>query len=104
MTKENNHGWQRFLLPAGATLFYLATLIIWFLGFFSLVLGIAPKDAPITFISMICYPIVLFLMLVASFVYAFRGQLAKSKRAALIPLFFGFGATTSYGLLVLSYA
>ena len=100
---EEQNDWKRFLLPIGATLFYLASLIIWFLGFFPLALGIAPQDAPITYISMLCYPLVLLPALIASFIYAFRHQLRKRNKAAFFPLWVGLFAAASYGLLVLSY-
>lgn len=103
MTYEKQNDWTRFLLPAGATLFYLASLILWFFGFFSLVMGIAPHDAPITFLSMVCYPLVLLPALITSFVYAFRRQKRKRNKAAFFPLVIGLFAAASYAMLVLSY-
>lgn len=103
MIQRNEFGWGRFLVPVVATLFYLGSLIIWFFGFFSLVMGIAPHDAPLTFIPMVFYPLSIVPAILMSFIYAFRHQSEKSRRAALFPLAIGLWALVSYGWLVLSY-
>ncbi len=77
---------ERYKTPLIATAGYAILSVGWLFWTGLMFLSIAPDDAPITYTSLLIYPIAVVIGLAASYYYAGRDNRSKTLKSALLPL------------------
>ena len=104
MNQTIKNWFQKYATPIVATIIFFFLGLVWLFSFGLLMLSIAPEDQPMTYISMLCYAVVVLPALIFSFIFAGRGNKIHALRAALVPIIPGLWAIISWILLFMSYA